>query len=288
MKDLNYDLKNLCKRNRDGSRATQANRHQRLQQMANDLHALGFKQLRARSLKPKHITALITLWRANKLAVGTIKNRMTDLRWWAEKVDKKSVMHRTNAEYGIEPRHYVPKTSKAIQLAANTLAKITNPFVRMSLRLQAAFGLRREEAIKLVPQIADQGRVLYLKPSWCKGGRERTVPIRNDHQRQVLNDAHALAKRESLIPSYLRYVDQLRIFERETAQAGLNNTHGLRHNYAQQRYAELTGWECPVNNGPKTSELASEQRTIDLHARQIVSHELGHERIHITNIYLGK
>ena len=80
MKDLNYDLKNLCKRNRDGSRATQANRHQRLQQMANDLHALGFKQLRARSLKPKHIEALITLWKANELAIGIIKNRLTDLR----------------------------------------------------------------------------------------------------------------------------------------------------------------------------------------------------------------
>ena len=35
MRDLNYDLKNLC-RNLDGSRATQANRHQQLQQMAND------------------------------------------------------------------------------------------------------------------------------------------------------------------------------------------------------------------------------------------------------------
>jgi len=101
MRDLNYDLKNLCRRNRDGSWSTQANHHQRLQQMANDLYALGFRQLRARSLKRKHVEALLKLWRHNQLHVGTIKNRMTDLRWWAEKVDKKSVIRPSNADYGI-------------------------------------------------------------------------------------------------------------------------------------------------------------------------------------------
>ncbi len=99
MRDLNYDLKNLCRRNRDGSYSTQANRQQRLQQMANDLHALGYRQLRARSLKTKHVDALLALWRRNQLNVGTIKNRMTNLRWWAEKVDKKSVIRLSNADY---------------------------------------------------------------------------------------------------------------------------------------------------------------------------------------------
>ena len=49
-----------------------SNRHQRLQQMVNDLHALGFQQLRARSLKPKHVEALLVLWCRNQLNVGTI------------------------------------------------------------------------------------------------------------------------------------------------------------------------------------------------------------------------
>jgi len=148
MGDLNHDLKNLC-RNRDGSRATQANRHQRLQQMANDLHALGFRQLRARSLNPKHVEALLALWRLNQLNVGTIKNRMTDLRWWAEKVVKKRVIRPSNADYGMARRQYLPKQSKAIQLQAKILQQIKDPYVRMALRLQAVFGLRREEAIKL-------------------------------------------------------------------------------------------------------------------------------------------
>jgi hypothetical protein len=48
----------------------------------------------------------------------------------------------------------------------------------MSLRLQAAFGLRREEAVKFQPSYADRGDRLALKASWCKGGRAREIPVR--------------------------------------------------------------------------------------------------------------
>src|SRR5205085_7900825 len=48
-------------------------------------------------------------------------------------------------------------------------------FTAMSLRLQAAFGLRREESIKIRPDWADRGDVLKLKDSWTKGGKERDV-----------------------------------------------------------------------------------------------------------------
>jgi integrase len=63
----------------------------------------------------------------------------------------------------------------------------------MSLRLQAAFGLRREEAIKIQPRWADRGDHLQLKASWTKGGRERTVPIRTAAQRALLEQAKQLA-----------------------------------------------------------------------------------------------
>ncbi len=49
---------------------------------------MGFKGMQAISLKPKHVTALLERWKAESLAVGTIKVRMSVLRWWAEKVDR--------------------------------------------------------------------------------------------------------------------------------------------------------------------------------------------------------
>ena len=49
------------------------------------------------------------------------------------------------------------------------------------------------ESIKIVPQWADRGDRLVLKDSWCKDGREREIPILRLEQRQVINNAKALA-----------------------------------------------------------------------------------------------
>lgn len=160
--------------------------------------------------------------------------------------------------------------------------------VRMSLRLQRAFGLRREEAIKFIPGYADQGDHLLLKASWTKGGKERTVPIRTTEQRELLDRAHRLAGRGSLIPGSRSYVEQLRIYEGQTLRAGLSQLHGLRHTYAQQRYEELTGWKAPVAGGPNSNSFTPKQRDKDKDVRLIISHELGHEREQITTVYLGR
>ena len=39
-------------------------------------------------------------WMVSAIAVGTIKNRMAALRWWATKVNKKNVIARSNDHYG--------------------------------------------------------------------------------------------------------------------------------------------------------------------------------------------
>jgi hypothetical protein len=55
MRDLNYALKQLCRRNRDGSYATQADREHILDQIADQLEEMGFRHMDAHSLKPKHV-----------------------------------------------------------------------------------------------------------------------------------------------------------------------------------------------------------------------------------------
>ena len=173
------------------------------------------------------------------------------IRWWANKVDKRNVVAGSNEHYGIPDRRFVTNESKAKTVTCEQLEKVRDEHVRMSLELQQAFGLRREEAMKIRPCIADQGDHLFLKASWTKGGRERIVPIRTEAQREVLNRAHRLAGRGSLIPSNRNYVHQMRIYEGNTRRAGLHHMHGLRHAYAQNRYEELTGWKCPAAGGPE-------------------------------------
>jgi integrase len=159
--------------------------------------------------------------------------------------------------------------------------------VRLSLELQRAFGLRREEAIKFRPSYADRGDHLQLKASWTKGGKERSLPIRNAEQREVLDRVWQLAGNGALIPAERRYIQQQRVYVRQTMNAGLSNMHGLRHAYAQQRYLELIGWPCPAAGGPQTKSLAANERLADREAREVISRELGHERIQIVAIYCG-
>lgn len=285
MRDLNYGLKRLVHGSREGSHGTRAARENILLQAANTLHELGYRKLRPEGLKPKHVEALVAHWHSQELSPGTIKNRLSHVRWWASKVGKPAVVARDNSHYQVQRRTYVTGEDKSRKLDAERLAKITDHHSRMSLRLQAAFGLRREEAIKFSPSYADKGDKILLKASWTKGGKPREIPVRNQDQRQLLNEIRKFAGQGALIPANKNYYQQLRTYERNTIKAGLDKNHGLRHAYAHTRYQELTGWKCPAAGGPKRRALTPEQRTIDNDARQIISRELGHERAAIVAVY---
>jgi len=288
MKNLNYQLGQLCRNNRDGGFSTQATRSRILDQAANQLRELGFVHMQSTSLRPKHVDALVAHWREQEKEIGTLKNRLSALRWWAKKINKPSLIARDNSVYGIGKREYVAKESKAQELDMKKLTEIQDPHVRMSIRLQSAFGLRREESIKFSPTYALQGDHIRLKSSWTKGGRARTIPITNEGQGQLLTEAKALVKGGALIPPHLNYVKQLHRYERQLRNVGLSKLHGLRHGYAQRRYHELTGHVCPAEGGPTSKELTPEQRALDRKARVTISHELGHARAAISAVYLGR
>lgn len=288
MRGLNHQLKQLCRHNREGSFGTQNRRERELTLIANQLHGIGFRCMHSHSLKPKHVEGLVRHWLEKEVAAGTIKNRMAAVRWWARKANRQNVVARSNDHYGIPNRIFVGGSSKAKSVSASQLEKVRDLHVRMSLELQQAFGLRREESIKFMPSYADQGDHIVLKPSWTKGGKARSLPIRTTEQRDVLDRAHKLAGKGSLIPSHRNYVQQLRIYEGHTIRAGLSKMHGLRHTYAQQRYEELTGWKSPIAGGPATKSLTLDQRALDKKARTVISRELGHNRSAVTGVYLGR
>lgn len=246
----------------------------------------GFRQMKASSLKGKHVQALLERWQGEGLSSGTIKNRLSHLRWWAEKIGKAGILPADNTQLGVAERRYVTNISKAQELGTG-LEQVTDAHVRMSLQLQAAFGLRREEAIKFQPSYADRGDHITLKGAWTKGGRERTVPITTVEQRDVLKAAHCLAGTGSLIPADKTFIRQRHVYDGQCKAAGLSNMHGLRHQYAQSRYEALTGWKAPAAGGPQRQSLTMSQRLLDTEARESISKELGHNRAGIVSVYCG-
>lgn len=291
MDRLQYGFNHILERNRDGSHATQGNRKRMLLMFAEQLKTAGYKtnDMRPSDLKGRHINSLVRQWQADGVSVGTIKNRMSNIRWLADKIGKTDMV-KSNDTYGIENRKYITNVDKSVSIENINLEKLS-VHVRQSVELQNAFGLRREEAMKFSPEYALGGYdpysapVLRIKPSWAKGGRYREIPITTDHQRDTLMAALTLAGDGSLIPIDKSYKEHLGCFERETKAIGIGQTHGLRHLYAQNRYRELTGIDCPAIGG--TFDLTDAQKAADMAARQIISNELGHNRTSVTGIYLG-
>ncbi len=274
MRDLNWDLLQLQRRaGDDGSHATRRDRSYALAQMANALHGLGHRGLRAGGLKPRHVEALVRHWREGGLSDATMTNRMAHLRWWAERVGKAGMVG-TNAGYGIQPRSHVSDGTRRRDLDGSRLARVRDAHVRMALRLQAAFGLRREEAIKFTPARDDRGGRIRLKGATAKGGRPRDVPVLTDGQRRLLDEARRLAGGGALIPPGRNYAEQRKVYEDQTRAAGLGRSHGLRHAYALDRYEALTGWKAPAAGGPASSGLTGARRRIDRAARLTVAAEL--------------
>lgn len=287
MDDLTMDLVRVCRRNRDGSYGTQTNRRRGLAAMADELNDLGYKLPAAASLKPKHVEALVEKWLSEDKSIASIRNRLTWLRWWAEKISKPNVVERDNGAYGVADRGEVIR-NRAQTLDRTKFNAIGDAHIQASILLQVAFGLRREEALKFRPQTAIRADQISLQGSWTKGGRARTVPITTLEQRQVLHHITTLVKGQgSLIPAELTYVEQLKRYEYQTLKVGLRNTHGFRHAYAQQRYKALTGSASPLAGGKSWKEMTGRERDADRAARRQISAELGHGRLKITDTYLG-
>ena len=258
MRKLNWDLLQLQKGSRDGSHGTRRERSYALAQMANTLHEEGYRGLRARNLKGRHVEALVREWFRRGLSHATMKNRLAHVRWWAHKVGKPNVV-KSNAGYGLGPRSQVSDGTRRRDLDAEKLARVKDAHVKVALRLQAAFGLRREEAIKFRPRYADRGDHVAVKASTVKGG-PRDVPVLNYEQRTVLDEARRLAGGGAMIAPQRNYAEQKRVYMDQTKAAGLDHMHGLRHAYALDRYEDLTGWKAPAAGARSSRSLRGRRR----------------------------
>lgn len=283
--NLAWSLKTLCDTNQDGSEATKAQRKSGLILVAGDLRSLGYNLPSAASMKPKHVSALVKLWRGQGISDATLKNRMCWLRWWAVKAGKPGLVPRDNTELGIGTK----ATFKGQRAAATALDRLDALPERMALaiRLQMAFGLRLEESLKFRPEDADKGTYIALAPSWCKGGRPRAVPIVHDRQRDLVDELHRVCGDGSLIPAGMTYIQFRKQVEHATLSAGIANMHKHRHWYACWRYRTLAGVKAPAEGGPLHSALPPAERLRLDEIRLQVSRELGHNRIDVTDAYLG-
>ena len=216
----------------------------------------------------------------------------------AAKGEWKSVL--PGDDCGIQKRSYIPSESKAMADAEHTNAqRAVGDRISALLALQRAFGLRFKESALLNAKAALKEAItkgFISVKAGTKGGRKRTVPCRHVGI-TALEQAATVQDSRSLVPDSMTYIK----FRQESySMAGEKgfNFHSERHAYAQERYRDITSAPSPIEAGWPRKErfkhLAehlniseTEAREIDKSARKIISIELGHSRVEITNAYLG-
>ena len=300
MLDIEYSLTKMAKQHNVGAELTRTQRLYSLCASARTLvKALGFRALAdANHLKPKHATALIQHWQSNGLSSGTVKNNLANLRTWARWIGKPGLFESNDVLGAVKRPSYahtpesdsvpgpVPKPDARAFCLTPEIRASFHPRMLLVLEMQQAFGLRREEALKLVPLTADKGSYLVLESGWCFRGKPRLVPIRTPEQRAILNVVRAQPG-VSLGAYWGNYKNAVNAYERICAKAGLTGCNGLRIHYAQARYAELTGFAAPILTGVRTVTLSPEHRALDTQARILIAYELGSSRARQTDTSLG-
>jgi hypothetical protein len=207
------------------------------------------------SLKPKHVERLVERWKAE----GPRRRHNQESDGRASMVGREDrqaeCRRRDNEHYGIGNRQYVTNVSKARELTARRSGEDHRP-IHADVAAPAG-GIRL--AARGVDQ--DPSRVGGSRRQACAEGH---LDQRRTRARDSLSATRSSARcsmrpsdfagRGSLIPAGQRYVDQLRRFEYQCASAGNHRVHGHRHQYAQTRYRELTGWagaRRPADRAPK-------------------------------------
>ncbi len=106
-------------RNQDGSFGVKAERKKILVQISAQLKQGGYRLQSVQSLKPKHVNYLVERWEGEGLSAGTIKNRLSHVRWWAEKIGKASMLPKSNnganqaITLDLQKRTYTPTRARA-------------------------------------------------------------------------------------------------------------------------------------------------------------------------------
>ncbi len=165
------------------------------------------------------------------------------------------------------------------------------PFAAMQLRLGWAFGLRVEEQLMLRPAESDKGDKLWIHRG-TKGGRWREVEIKEQWERNLIDEAKALAASHpkgilaarpsrTLEQARNHYYYLCRKIGLQAKGSFASTPHGARHSFAVRHYELEGGAPAPVLGGPMLP------RENDLKVRQRLAEQLGHGRASATAAYVG-
>lgn len=267
--------------------------------MVGDLRKLNMGLQNLGEISPRHVRALIQHYEAEGLSSSSLQKKTTVLRRFGIWIGRPDIAPRLS-DIVVDPsrasRSYSATVSKAWTSRGVSTQRVIDqmhelcPVAGLQLEIQLEFGLRPREVVMLKPLSADQGKTLFVTDG-TKGGRARMVPVDSERKRELIERAKVIAagnKRgvlsdrptRTLASALNRYYYLAKKVGLCKADLGVT-LHGLRHEFANNLYRQLTGANSPVNGG------RVEDQEVAGVAMQTVSEQLGHSRKHASAAYLG-
>jgi len=153
-----------------------------------------------------------------------------------------------------------------------------------------AYGLRRKEAVSIRPYIHFVNNDLHVIDG-SKGGKPRTIPVENEFQEWVRNEAKRMVGMTSvrLCHPQLSLKQEIDKYNNTMKKHGITKNilgvtgHGLRHEYSHEYM--LSKGLMPSVKGEQEVELSPDEQ---MKIRLETSQRLGHYRVSITTAYSGK
>lgn len=267
---------------------------------------LQFKISNPRRLDVRHLRALFDWmerkWEAGELKSSTIQGYVSYLRILCGWIGRPELMDEVgfcNPDCG--RRRQVAEVDKSwegndLQIAGLIeRAWDIEPWVAMALLAQAAFGLRRKEALCLVPArdyLPASGALAVTRGT--KGGRSRIISNLTEWQYEVIAALTDFCRREGRRTSHIggterdlksnlrRYTYVLGAKLGVTQDLVGTTGHGLRAGFAC-RVLAAHGVTAPVKGGD-VSQAPKELRD---HAYTAATEALGHSRRSVVGMYAG-
>ena len=250
-----------------------------------------------KNVEDRHFRAYAEYLKKNNEAT-TIQTDLSGIRYFHEKSGSKNKLSENvqlnlpKRSVGKEDRSWTPEEISKARVVAREMGRVD---VEISLDLVPTFGLRIEELCRLKVEHlmhAKENEQLIVQG---KGKKTRPIPV-NEEQMKIIKKYLDYAKVSGRAPGdYLisssekngvlhekrslqnwmsfnreKFMDENRADMKEEGKKNRHETiswHGLRHNYAQRRFEEV-------------SKVSPEK------AKKVVSHDLGHGRDTVTPIYL--
>lgn len=265
-----------------------------------DLFDLGYRIESIHNLKEKHLTAVFTFLEGEGQSPATLQNKISIMRVFCGWIGKpgmvKDSTHYVKDKISVK-RTMVAQEDKSwdgngIELLER-LADIRkkDESVALCLEFCLAFGLRVKEAIMIRPAAAHEGSFVMLREG-TKGDRSRVIPVENEVQRNLLKRAKEQMDKKTgfiggqrgktLQQKYDRFFNVLKSVGITLKDSGIS-AHGLRHQYMQKSFEEMTGIPSPIKGG----DLSLLDKN-ELHvASQKLMERAGHTRVSIGSAYYG-